>query len=336
MILFSGDIGGTHTRVQLTEFTPPNKMQVIASAHYDNSRYKEFLDIVDTFFTTNQIEPDKIASVCFGVAGPIIAEEVKFTNFPWVLSTEIIKRRLKLEKVKLINDFVAIGYGLETLQSKDLLTLQKGRLQADAIRAYIGAGTGLGIGFITPDGKDYLVHATEGGHVDFAPTDQIQIELLQYLRKQYHRVSFERLLSGQGLVNIYRFVADREASSKENADLRLLIAINKKINPAGTIAKYAIEHKDAIAMQALDIFIRIYGAAVGNLALTTLPFGGLYVVGGIAPKLAPQIKQGGFLATFGDKGRMSSLITDIPLHLVLYEDVGLQGAAVCARKIALE
>ena len=335
MIVFSGDVGGTSTRMQFTEFTTANEIKIIANIHYNNTDYSDFLDIIDAFFTATKIKVDQIASVCFGVAGPVIKGKVNVTNLPWVISTQDIKNKLKLDKVELINDFAAIGHGIEVLKPKDLLTLQTGKPRLDSVQAYIGAGTGLGVGFMTCHQGKYLIHSTEGGHIDFAPTNETQLDLLKYMRKKYHRVSFERILSGQGLTNIYSFVRDNKIfGEEENSNLRFLMNRDKNIDIAATIAEYAIKRKDIMALRALDIFISIYGSAVGNLALTTLPFGGLYVVGGIAPKLLTQIKKGNFFKAFIDKGRMSHLIKDVPLHIVLYEDVGLQGTAICARKLA--
>jgi len=336
MIVFSGDVGGTHTRMQLTEFTVADKMKIIANLHYKNKNYSHFTDIIDAFFLETKITVGAITSACFAVAGPVINERVNVTNLPWVISTEEIKNKLKIAKVELINDFMAIGYGLEILKPEDLLTLQPGKPRVGDIMAYLGAGTGLGVGFMSCCRGEYFVHSTEGGHVDFAPTDDTQIDLLKYLRKKYHRVSFERILSGQGLMNIYRFVRDNKIfGEEENPDLGFLVERSKDADIAAAIAEYAIKHNDIMAMRALDIFIRVYGSAAGNLALTALPFGGLYVVGGIAPKLLDQIQKGGFLEAFSDKGRMSWLLKDIPLHIVLYEDVGLQGAAMHAKKIAM-
>jgi glucokinase len=295
MIIFSGDIGGTHTRMQLTEFSAMNKMKVLAKRHYQNESYACFFDIIDAFLLDTKINSKKIVSCCFGVAGPVINGKVNVTNLPWVITVADIKKKLKIDKIELINDFTAIGYGLKILKSKDLLTLQSGKPRKSGVKAYLGAGTGLGVGFVTTGNE---VHSTEGGHVDFAPTDATQIKLLRYLHKQYQRVSVERILSGLGLTNIDCFVRDNN-----------------------------------IAMRSLDIFIKVYGAAAGNLALTTLPYGGLYIVGGIAPKILPEFANGKFLEAFSDKGRMSNLLKDIPLHVVLNEDVGLQGAAICARKI---
>ena len=334
MLVISGDIGGTSTRMQFTEFTAANDMKIIANIHYSNNNYGSFADIITAFFQETKMSIDKIAGACFGVAGPVVKGKVNITNLPWVINTRDIKNQLKLDKVELINDFASIGHGLEILQPKDMLTLQVGKPRPNGIRAYIGAGTGLGVGFMTCYQGQYLIHSTEGGHIDFAPTDDLQIELLRYMRKKYHRVSFERLLSGQGLINIYAFVRDNKIfGEEENPNLRFLIKSSKHIDVAATIAEYAIKHKDIMAMRALNIFIGIYGSAVGNLALTTLPFAGLYVVSGIAPKLLKEIEKGNFYKSFLDKGRMSHIIKDVPLHIVLYQDVGLQGTAICAKKL---
>ena len=334
MIVFSGDIGGTTTRMQLTEFTGANKIRIIKNSHYYNSDYPSFDAVIDAFFAEAALNKIVIKSACFGVAGPVINETVKFTNLPWEIKTIDIKTKLKLDKVALINDFVAIGYGLERLARPDLLTLQEGKECMGGVKAYIGAGTGLGVSFMIYCQRRYEVYPTEGGHVDFAPTDEMQLELLRFLYKKHHRVSFERVLSGQGLVNIYQFVlAYKNYGEEENIKLAALIDSEQHVDIAATIVEYAIKRNDVIAKRALDIFIRIYGAAAGNLALTTLPFGGLYVVGGIAPKILPEIKTGGFLEAFTDKGRMTDLIKNIPLHIVLNTDIGLQGAAVYAKNI---
>ncbi|MEI8055230.1 MAG: glucokinase [bacterium] len=326
MLVLSGDIGGTHTRLRLAD----------TIVRYNNSDYSSFLDIVNNFFTKVKVKHGEVASACFGIAGPIIDNKVSLTNLSWLIDANDIGRAFKIDKVELINDFMAIGYGISVLKPEDLLTLQIGKPCKDGIRAYIGAGTGLGVGFMTYHQAACLLHPTEGGHIDFAPADDTQLALLKYLRKKYHRVSFERVLSGAGLANIYYFVRDSKIfGEEENPELYLLIKSDSNVDMAAIVAEYAIKHKDIMAMRALDIFMRIYGAAVGNLALTTLPFGGLYVVGGIALKLLTQIKRDGFLEAFADKGRVSALLNDIPLHIVLNEDIGLQGATVRATSCAL-
>ena len=336
MAVLSGDIGGTSTRIQLVEFNQDNNiLTVLQNKRYSNSNYVSFLQIIDTFFSDTKVEKKQIKSACFAVAGPIIAGVVKFTNLPWFIRLDEIKAKLDNNRVALINDFEGIGYGLETLEDRDLCTLQVGKPKKNGIKAYLGAGTGLGVGFMTMgcDGN-YVVCPTEGGHVDFAPIDDLQIELLRYLRRKAHRVSYERVLSGLGLVNIYHFVRDNKIfGEEENPELRFLIETDKTVDIAATVAKFAIQHKDILSIRALDIFISVYGAATGNLALTALPYGGLFIVGGIAPKLLPQIQKGKFMETYADKGRMSNLIQDIPLHVVTNTDVGLQGAAFYAHKL---
>lgn len=333
--LLSGDIGGTTTRMQLTQCTPDQKMHLIKSTSYKNQGYTSFTDIIDAFLKEVEVGQQQIASICFGVAGPIVKGSVNVTNLPWVISSDDIREKFQLQQVALINDFEAIGYGIETLCENDLHVLQRAQPRENGLKAFVGAGTGLGVGFMTFHDQDlYTVQPTEGGHVDFAPTDDMQVELLRDLRKKYHRVSFERLLSGPGLVNIYRFVRDHKLFGEgENSELRFLLESDKDIDIAATISEYAIKHKDILSLRALDLFIRIYGSFVGDLALTTLPYGGIYIVGGIAPKLLAQIKQGGFMERYLDKGRMSDLLRSFPLYVVTNTKVGLQGAAVYARRM---
>jgi len=331
MIVLSGDVGGTSTRLQFTEFNEDGKVSVLKNSHFNNSDYVSFSDVVSDFLSETDF---KIDVACFGVAGPVINETVEFTNLSWNINATDIRRDLKLDKVHFLNDFVAIGYGLEALQKKDLVTLQAGKPKENAVKAYAGAGTGFGVGFMTYSEESYKVHPTEGGHVDFAPCDDVQQELLTFLREKYRRVSVERLLSGQGLIDIYSFVRLQESSGeKENSDLDRLIGNDQgDIDLAAAIVEYATKHSDLLAKRALDIFIDIYGAAIGNLALTTLPFGGLYIVGGIAPKLLREIKEGQFLEAFSNKGRMKKLIQGVPLYVVLCTEVGLKGAALYAKK----
>ena len=331
MIILSGDIGGTSTRIQLAQFDRDKKVHLLKSINYSNQNFTSFSDIVDSFLKETAILKKQISSICFGVAGPIVNGNVKFTNLPWAISSDSLKAQFNLQHVFLINDFEAIGYGIETLGENDIEILQAAEAREKGLKAFVGAGTGLGVGFMTFFDNSYSVHPTEGGHVDFAPTDDIQVELLNYLRKKYHRVSFERLLSGAGLVNIYRFVRDNKIfEEKENSELRFLLESDQEIDIAATISDYAIKHKDILSFRALDIFIRIYGSFVGDLALTMFPYGGIYVVGGIAPKLLPQIQQGGFMERYFDKGRMSGLLKNFPIYVVANTKVGLQGAAVYA------
>jgi glucokinase len=326
MLVLSGDVGGTKTRLQITRFTSQNEFEVIGRDKYFNQEFTSFPEVVRAFFTQHDITPSAIEATCFAVAGPIIEGTVKFTNLPWYVDERQLKQDLGFKNVRLINDFEAIGYGIDTLKNKDYHVLQKGEFVPHKTRAIIGAGTGLGVGISVYNGKYFQVIPTEGGHVDFAPTDEVQMELLQYLHKKLHRVSIERLVSGQGLVNIYKFIRQNPLFNEtENPDLKLTLF--KEEDTAALISQYATEHHDPMAMRALDLFIRIYGACAGNLALATLPYSGLYIVGGIAPKLLAQLTDGRFLRAYSDKGRMSNLLTTLPIYIVLDTHIGLQGAA---------
>lgn len=329
--VLSGDIGGTSTRLQLTQFAGDHNYTILAQEKYQSDSASTLLHLIETFLSSYQIDVTALYSACFAVAGPIVEGKVKFTNLPWQVSDQALKALLQTSRVKLINDFQAIGYGIETLKPEQITCLQKGQSKPGAPMALVGAGTGLGVGILYRDGNSYDVTPTEGGHVDFAPTTDTQIALLNYLRRKYHRVSVERLVSGQGLENIYRFVRDNPVYG-ETENEALHYAVHTSHDIAAAISHFATEKQDPMAMRALEIFIDIYGATAGNLALTTLPFGGLYVVGGIAPKLLPQIRQGRFLEHFCDKGRMSTLLTTIPVNVVLDTNIGLQGAANFAAK----
>jgi len=320
MILLAADIGGTHTRIQVCEAD-----RLIVRMRYKNKDYSDLITIFNVFFVQNNINKASINSACFGIAGPITNNLIKITNLPWVINVSEIRNYLGVDKFEIINDFTAIGYGLESLQPKDLLTIQSGKINKLGSKAFIGAGTGLGVGFIAYyDNNKYIINPSEGGHVDFAPTTEQQIDLLRYLSKKYHHVSLERVLSGGGLVNIYNFLTNDAPNNHIDA---------ASISALAMQSSSGVQKQDLIAKQALEIFWQIYGAAAGNLALTALPYSGLYVVGGIAAKLAQQIQTSGFLQAFQNKGRMSELVTDIPLHIVLCEYVGLQGANICARNL---
>jgi glucokinase len=326
MLVLSGDVGGTKTRLQITHFNDSKDFTVQARSQYFNHEFSSFTEIVKKFLDHNHIPTSNIGSACFAVAGPIIQGTVKFTNLPWFVDEQKLKEELHFKTVKLINDFEAIGHGIETLKAEDKYILQEGEFLPNKTRAIIGAGTGLGIGICVHNGTRFQVLPTEGGHVDFAPTDDTQLALLEHLRKKLHRVSIERLVSGQGLVNIYNFVREHPLLNEtENPALKLNLF--KQEDPAATISEFALQHQDPMALHAIDLFIRIYGACAGNLALTTLPYSGLYIVGGIAPKLLTQLTDGRFLRAYNDKGRMSNLLTTIPIYIVLDTQIGLQGAA---------
>jgi glucokinase len=322
----SGDVGGTKTRLQITRFTANQKPEILVTKLYRNSEFTRFRDIVTTFLDS---QTHNIDCACIAVAGPVNNGEVKLTNLPWHFTETQMKNFLNIDRVKFINDFEAIGYGAPILEQEDYFSLQSGQPRTNALQAIIGAGTGLGVALIAKHGEHHTVYATEGGHTDFAPADNTQENLLLYLRKKFHRVSSERVVSGIGIENIYHYlIGTPEYAGLENDELKHASHFSK--NFGAEIARFALEHDDPIALHTIDTFIRCYGTVAGNLALTTLPYGGLYIAGGIAPKLLQQMRDGRFMSTFLDKGRMSNLLYDIPIKIILNTKVGLIGAAYCA------
>jgi glucokinase len=323
MLILSCDIGGTNSRLQLTRYSNRLEFEVLHREHFANSDFQSFLQVLSAFLKEKPLTT-KIECACFAVAGPILNGKVQCTNLPWFLDEADLTQELGFT-VKLMNDFEAIGYGLSTLASDNVLSLQPGKRDPEGPISLIGAGTGLGIALVHSYQGHSIVTPTEGGHVDFSPTDDEQMQLLSYLRKKHHRVSVERILSGPGLSNVYKFCREFPLyNQQENPQLKFLM--HHAADPAADILRYATQEGDPISLRTIDIFIKCYGAASGNLALTTLPRGGLFIVGGIAPKILPLLQDGRFLDSFLDKGRMSSLLKDIPIQIVLDPYIGLQGA----------
>jgi glucokinase len=287
------------------------------------------------------IEP-KPEKACFAIAGPVINDTSVLTNLNWFLEARRLEKELAIARIRLINDFAAVGYGILGLETTDLHTLQEVTPQPDAPIAVLGAGTGLGEGFLIQQPGGYQVFASEGGHTDFAPRTGLEFQLLQYLLEKYdiQRISVERVVSGQGIVAIYQFLRDRQIAP-ESAEIGQVIRTweqetgrsEKSVDPAATIAQAALEKRDRLSEQTLQMFVDAYGAEAGNLALKLLPYGGLYVAGGIAAKILPLIKEGQFLRAFGQKGRVSSLLERVPVHVILNPQVGLIGAAIGASRL---
>lgn len=333
MHILSGDIGGTSTRLMLAEINQTDHTYHVQYQQiYACGEFPCLEDILSTFLSEAGCTPDTLQAICLAIAGPVVQGRVKFTNLPWIIDLTLLKTFFQNESVFLINDFEAIGYGVTTLADQDMVTLQTGKPSTNKPKSLIGAGTGLGIALMHQINDQYTVSATEGGHIDFAPVNDIQIALLQYLRQTLPRVSVERLVSGQGIVNIYHFVRDVLLADSPIPEAKVLQqAIKSQTLTAEMISQCAAD-QDPYAVHTIDLFICIYGAAAGDLALTTLPYGGLYIVGGIAPKLKDQILDGRFMANFHTKGRVSNLLNMIPVYLVTDSLIGLKGAANYARQ----
>ena len=271
---------------------------------------------------------------CFAIAGPVVNNTCNLTNLHWVLDTQRLEMDLDIPKVSLLNDFAANSFGILGLKDFDVHTLQAGESREDAPIAVIGAGTGLGEAFLIPQGKKYQIFASEGGHTDFAPRNDLETQLLKYLQVKLNvkHISVERVVSGQGITSIYQFLRDTNFAP-ESPEISEKIKFweqeqKKTIDPAAIISQAAFKQSDRLCEKAIEIFIEAYGAETGNLALKLLSYGGIYIAGGIAGKILPLMQDGRFLDTFKDKGRVSPLIEEIPVHIVLNPQVGLVGSVL--------
>jgi glucokinase len=319
----AADIGGTKTLLQLG--TEDVTRAPILQKSYPSSAYAGLDEMLDEFL--REAGAGKIVSACFALAGPVSGRRMKLTNLPWEVDADAIAARFSIGCVSLINDFEAVGLGIAGLQPSDLDTLQAGETQAHGMRVVVGAGTGLGVALLSWQENGYAVHPSEGGHMDFACSDAIQYELLCYLKQRHAHVSYERIVSGPGLAAIFEFLCD---TGKAVPSVRLVAALREG-DKAAAIAQFA-QQGEAAACMALDLFISIYGAFTGNLALLALPRGGIYIAGGIAAKIAAQMHNGIFLRAFRDKGRFLGLLETLPLHIVMNPQVGLLGAGLFARR----
>ena len=315
--VLAGDIGGTKTLLRLS-----CDSTLLREQRYDSAAFPGLEAILADFLGATV--PD---SACFGVAGPVQGGMAKITNLPWLIDAAVIAAQFKIGQVALINDFQAVAYGIGALPASDLLTLQAGQARQHGPRAVIGAGTGLGEGYLVWRDDAYQALPSEGSHADFAPANDLQVDLWRHLAQHFGHVSWERVVSGPGLAAIYEFLRKRG----EFAESPELAAAMRDGDPSAAISAHAMQRHDALALAALDLFIAAYGAETGNLALKILATGGVYVAGGIAPKIAERLQAGGFLRAFLAKGRFAELLATLPVHVVLNPQVGLLGAEVIAR-----
>lgn len=347
-MILAGDIGGTKTNLALYEWTT-ERVDPLRLESFPSGDYQSLEDILVEFLTpskesspivsleseekpqsdeltTSSTEPVKLTAACFGVAGPVIDNRCQTTNLPWVIDGRTIAKQFNIPRAQLLNDLEATAYGLLWLRPDELEVLNAGnppnKRQALAL---VAAGTGLGEGILFWDGKTYRPMPSEGGHTDFAPNNDQEIELLRYLRSQYLHVSYERILSGPGLHAIYEFLRD----TKKNEPTWLAEKI-KAGNPAAEISQAGLQGQAEIAKQALELFASIYGAEAGNLALKALSLDGVYVGGGIAPKLIAKLRDGAFMKAFTNKGRYKRLMSQIPVKVVMNQQTALLGAASVA------
>ena len=341
-LLLAGDIGGTKTILRLVN--AEDSLQSLYEVRYPSHDFPDLVPMVQTFLAAAEQELGRSFSpqkACFAIAGPVVNHTSKVTNVGWTLEADRMSQVLAIPKISLINDFEAVGYGVLGLSESDLHVLQAGHPQEKAPIAVLGAGTGLGQGYLIHTGESYQVFGSEGGHADFAPRSELEFQLSRYLLDKHNieRISAERVVSGQGVVAIYQFLRDRQFAV-ESAEVGEVVKVwesqagrEKTVDPAAAIAKAALENCDLLSEKTMQMFVESYGAEAGNLALKLLPYAGLYIAGGIAAKILPLIQEGGFLNAFIHKGRMSSILKRIPVHIVLNPQVGLIGAGIRASKL---
>ena len=319
-MILAGDVGGTHTRLGAFE-SEGHRLQCVVEKVYMSQEHQSLAEILPKFIRGEGIP---VHSACFGVAGPVRAGRCKISNLPWTIDSRELAAQLKLSLVGLLNDLEAYAYGIDALESKDFAALSEGAEDAEGNRAVISARTGLGMAGLYWDGFRHHPFACEGGHADFAPRDELQMELLAYLQKKFGRISCERVLSGPGIKNIYDFLRDTHRA-EEPGWLREQIHAVADATPV--ISNLALEGKAAICEQALAIFVNVFGAEAGNCALHYMSTGGIFLGGGIARRIVSRLKEQVFLEAFQDKGRMVDLLKDMPIKVILNEDCGLIGAA---------
>src|SRR6266567_4436374 len=318
-MIVAGDIGGTHTRIALFS-QEAGRLHLGQEKVYPSREHKGLGEIIAIFLS------DTGASVnlaCFGVAGPVLHGRVAASNLPWIVDASELAQQLGLDTAWLINDLEAHASGIDDLEATDFISLNSAT-STEGNAALIAAGTGLGEAGLYWDGAHRHVFPCEGGHSDFAPRNDSEIGLLQYLLKKFGRVSYERVLSGPGLKNIYDFLRD----SKFEAEPQWLQdELRQATDPVAVISKHGVEAKASICERSLDMFVSLYGAEAGNLALKLMATGGVFISGGIAAHLAPKLRQPAFMHAFVAKGRLQPLLEAIPVKIITNDRVGLIGAA---------
>jgi glucokinase len=327
-MILAGDVGGTKVDLGLYDFIngklTPTRDKVFKAKDYPGLEVivKEFLGA------------EKVTAACFGVPGPVRDGRLRLTNLPWTLDSRELAAGLDIQHVFLINDLEANGYGVAELAPEQIYTLSEGDASQIGNRALIAAGTGLGEGLLIWNGRTHVPYPSEGGHTDYAPRNEDEIDLLRFLKEKYNgRVSFERVVAGMGLTSIYQFLREVRGMEEPAWLTAKLAAVG---DPNSVITEMALTAKSEICEKALDMFVSAYGAESGNLALKVLSVGGLYVGGGIAPRIIEKLKDGTFMKAFTDKGRLSQLLIHMPVRIILEPRAAQLGAAAYAEARAAE
>ncbi len=310
-MLLAGDIGGTTTRLALIA---PGKgpRDLLLEREFPSADFKGLAPVVEAFLAKADAKP---TAACFSVAGPVIKGRARLTNLPWDLEEDALGKAIGVPRVTLINDLKAIAHAVPHLKPEETVVINEGEAAKAAPIAVVAPGTGLGEAFLIWDGHDYIACASEGGHADFAPTNAVQADLWAFLTARFRRVAYERICSGSGLPDVYDFVKSRDSSSENVAFAATLQGV---ADPTPLIVDAAISDpaRNPLAAQTLRIFIDVLGAEAANLALKVLATGGVYLAGGMPPRLLPQLKDGAFMRAFTGKGRFAGLLQTTPVHVV--------------------
>ncbi len=317
-VILAGDVGGTKTILGLFS-ADKGQPSLLSRRTFRSAAYPGLTEIVREFLP----QGNKTVAACFGVAGPVIDGSAEVTNLSWFVEAKKLAADLQVERVSLINDIVAIGYGVAALQEKDFLVLNQGRNAGPANAAIIAAGTGLGECTLYWDGKRHVPVASEAGHSDFAPYDETSDQFVHYLRGKGLFTNVEQILSGPGLVNVYAFLRDTSGIYETTE----VVEAMRGEDPAAVIVRVALEGKCELCVRTVEFFVSAYGAEAGNLALRTVAIGGIYLAGGIAGRILPSLRTGKFMQWFVNKDRQSALLSQIPVRIILNENTPLFGAA---------
>ncbi len=329
MRYLAGDIGGTKTNLAVFD-NRSGKLEPVTEATFVSKNYPGLEAVASEFLEAAEgVDPKSIQSAAFGIAGPVMGDICRTPNLPWVVDAKELSRSLQVNKVKLLNDLEANGWGIPLLSDDQLVTLNEGKDYPEGHGALISAGTGLGEAFLFNDGKGWIPVASEGGHCTFAARNALEFELYLYLQKEFGHVSFERVVSGMGIHNLYRFL--RDTGRGEEPDW--LAQEIKGGDATAAISRAAQAGRSELCEKAMRLFVSLYGAEAGNLALKCKALGGLYIGGGIAPRIIDRMKDGTFMKAFLDKGRLTNLVKDVTVKVILNPKTALYGAGRCAAQL---
>ncbi len=317
MEILAGDIGGSNCRLALFN-VDADGLKSLCEANFISAEWDSLTTIIQKFVSDHSLNS---AYACFGIAGPVNGRQCRVTSLPWLVDADELANKFSFKQVELINDLEANAWGINALAEEDFYLLNPGGRQIGGNGCIISAGTGLGEAGLYWDGHTFHPFASEGGHADFSPSNEVEFDLFQWLAKRYGHVSWERVVSGPGLVDIYQFLCELRGAQPNTI-------FEAAGDQAAMISQLALQKTDSICEEALQLLIRCYAAEAGNHALKLMATGGVYIGGGIAPKIIQQLKQPHFIKTFCDKGRMSDLMQSMPVRIILNPKTALFGSAL--------